>query len=83
VDAAGDCALVPIMVHGTPRQAAAVARRAGVRAPVLVDDGHLARRFSLTTVPATLVLDATGHAVEILVGARSREQLARAIARAR
>ncbi len=77
-----DTDLVTVLVSGSPERAASAARKRGITAPVLRDDGSLRKRFDVERTPTTFLLDRTGHAVAVLVGEHSRASLEQAIAKA-
>jgi peroxiredoxin len=77
-----DTDLVTVVVSGAPERAASAARKRGVTAPVIRDDGSLRKRFGVERTPTTFLIDRTGHAVKVLVGEHSRESIESAIAKA-
>jgi hypothetical protein len=78
-DGTDDCELVTVLANGSPERAAVVASRRKLRAPVLIDNGTLSRRFKVDRTPTTFILNGEGHAVSVLLGGQTRESLARAI----
>lgn len=83
-----DSALITVVVSGRQRSIEQVVARTGLRAPVLVDvppsdgSGSLRTRYGINQVPWTLVVDRTGHGVEVIVGARSSDGFIRSLDRA-
>jgi len=81
-DDTDDLELVTVLVHGAPERARFVASRRKLRAPVLIDDGSLSRRFKVDRTPTTFILAADGTASSVLYGGQTRESLARAVSQA-
>jgi len=90
-----DAALVTVVVSGQRQSVDQVVARTGLRAPVLVDvpaprapgspgdrTGSLRTRYGIDQVPWTLVIDRTGHGVEVIIGARNSDGFVRALDRA-
>ena len=71
--------LVTVLVGNNPDHARAVARARGLRAPVLLDDGRLRRAFGVSQTPTTILLDDTGHAYDLFLGAVGRDRIASAV----
>jgi thiol-disulfide isomerase/thioredoxin len=69
--------LVTVMSDGTPAEALAFARRAGLTAPVVVGDLDLLKQLNVIVYPWTLIIDRDGRAVRALRGGRAQEQFAR------
>ena len=56
----------------------------GLSFPTIVDeDGQLGQMFDVEAIPTTVVIDAKGHVIDVLVGYRTDNSLERAIERAR
>ena len=56
----------------------------GVRFPVLLDsDGSVAKRYNVTGIPTTFVLDAEGNIVDSIVGAADEDRLNQALDKAK
>ncbi|HKA90761.1 MAG TPA: TlpA disulfide reductase family protein [Haliangiales bacterium] len=69
--------LVTVMSDGTPAEALAFARRAGLTAPVVVGDLDLLKQLNVLVYPWTLIVDRDGRAVRAIRGGRAQDQLTR------
>jgi peroxiredoxin len=56
----------------------------GVKFPVLLDgDGSVAKKYNVTGIPTTFVLDADGNIVDSIVGAADEDRLNQALDKAK
>lgn len=69
--------LVTVLCDGRPERAALVAERVGLRAPIVIGDRGLMRRFNVEVYPWTVVIDRDGKAAAALRGAHDKAKLKR------
>lgn len=88
-----DAALVTVVFAGDPRHVRAIRASTGLRAPVLFDvpvrrsgksgqpsDARpLKAHYGINQVPWTLVVNAQGRAVEVIMGAHGRDRFIKAL----
>jgi len=75
--------VVAVFIVGQAENAKPVLEHTKFEAPALIDDGTLKQRYAIRTVPYTVVVDAKGHATEVLRGAHGASRLAEALDDAR
>ena len=78
-----DANVVAVFVQSNPKNAEVVVENTQFQAPALIDDGSLATRYKVSSVPYTVVIDAKGRSTEVLRGAHGASRLADALDDAR
>ena len=74
--------LVTVALDGSPQRASRMARKAGLRAPILVGDTALRKDFQVASYPWTLIVGRDGKALTALRGYHVEADLRQAMEKA-